>query len=244
MTENLSQLKQLFPILAALTGIAVFACVHTLSDFLLVEIFRRRNRKGIETEDRLLSEKNEILQYEKIIRKENVNCTWMIKTAGFLCLTLLAAAAIFHRVLIEKNGPELFSALILILSASAVSSFLQDKRWKTNLADDLIRYSFLFEAAAPDPHTGIRMMLLDTDTDFPLKPLLLEIQKNSPGISGKELMKTAGKILKSDALINAFSDEPQSEEKGKSNYFNRTDLYSPVIVFSAFGLMIILCFLL
>ena len=161
-------------------------------------------------------------------------------------MALLAAAALFHSILIEKTGPELFSALVLILSVSAAACILQDKRWKTNAADDLILYSILFEAAAPDPHTGIRMMLLDPETDFPLKPLLLEIQKNNPGISGEELMKTAGKILNSDALIKAFSDEPgnHSGEKRRKDHFSRTDVYNSIFVFVTFGIMIVLCFLL
>ena len=161
-------------------------------------------------------------------------------------MALLAAAALFHSILIKKIGPELFSALVLILSVSAAACILQDKRWKANAADDLILYSFLFEAAAHDPHTGIRMMLLDPDTDFPLKPLLLEIQKNNPGISGEELMKTAGKILNSDALIKAFSHEPgaHSGEQRRKDHFSRTDLYNSIFVFVTFGIMIVLCFLL
>ena len=175
-----------------------------------------------------------------------MNCTWIIKAAGFLNLASLAASALFHSVIIEEMGPELFSAVILILAVSLAFCILQDKRWKTNASVDLIFYSFLFEAAAPDRHTGIRMMVLDSETDFTLKPLLQEIQKNNPGISGKNLMKTVGKILKSDTLVNAFSnipDEP-SEEKERKNHFSRTDLYSPVFVFLAFGIIIVLCFLL
>lgn len=246
MTDNLAQLKQIIPVLAAAAGIAVFVLVRILADLLLDEIIRRRNAKGIRTEDAFMPEMDDVLRYDRIIRKENVNYTWMIKAAGFLSTALLASAAVFHSILLEKTGPEMFSAIILILSASAAFFILQDKRWKTSAADDLILYSFLFEAAARDEHTGIRMMLLDSDTDFPLKPLLLEIRKDNPGISGNEMMLKAGGILKSEALIRAYSSKPEdpAAEKGRKNRFGRMDVYSTVFVFIAFGIMIVLCFLL
>ncbi|MBR6091004.1 MAG: hypothetical protein IKP86_13790 [Anaerolineaceae bacterium] len=246
MTDNLAQLKQIIPVLAAAAGIAVFVLILILADLLLDEIISRRNAKGIRTEDAFMPEMDDVLRYDRIIRKENARCTWMIKAAGVLSLALLAAAAVFHSILLEKTGPEMFSAIILILSVSAAFFILQDKRWRTDAAEDLIHYSFLFAAAAPDTHTGIRMMLLDRDTDFPLKALLLEIQKDNPGISGKDLMKTAGKILKSDAMIRAFSDkqEDMTGTEGEKNHFSRTDLYSSATVFLSFGIMIILCFLL
>ena len=246
MTDNLAQLKQIIPVLAAAAGIAVFVLVRILADLLLDEIIRRRNAKGIRTEDAFMPEMDDVLRYDRIIRKENVNYTWMIKAAGFLSTALLASAAVFHSILLEKTGPEMFSAIILILSASAAFFILQDKRWKTSAADDLILYSFLFEAAARDEHTGIRMMLLDSDTDFPLKPLLLEIRKDNPGISGNEMMLKAGEILKSEALIRAYSGKPKdpAAEKGRENRFGRMDVYSTVFVFLAFGIMIVLCFLL
>ena len=246
MTDNLAQLKQIIPVLAAAAGIAVFVLIRILADLLLDEIIRRRNAKGIRTEDAFMPEMDDVIRYDRIIRKENVSCTWIIKAAGVLSLALLAAAAVFHSILLEKTGPEMFSAIILILSVSAAFFILQDKRWKTSAADDLILYSFLFEAAARDEHTGIRMMLLDSDTDFPLKPLLLEIQKDNPGISGNEMMLKAGEILKSEALIRAYSGKPKdpAAEKGRENRFGRMDVYSTVFVFLAFGIMIVLCFLL
>ena len=246
MTENLAQLKQFFSILAAAAGIAVYVLTRLLENLFLDKINTGRKIKNIQSDDGFRSEKDEMLKYEKIISQENVNCTWMIKATGFLSMALLAAAALFHTVIIRETGPELFLAVILILSVSAAFCILQEKRWKASAADDLVLYSLLFEASAPDRHTGIRTMLLDSDTDFPLKQLLLEIHKNNPGISGKDLMKTAGKILKSDALVSAFSDrsDDSSGEKGRNNHFSRTDLYSPVFVFLAFGIMIILCFLL
>ena len=233
MIEKLDQLKQLFPILAASAGIAAFVAVRILADLLQENVFRRKAGKVIRADDEFSTEKDEMIRYEKIIRKENVNYTWMIKAAGFMSTALLAASALFHRMLISKSGPEVFSAVILILSVSAAFFFLQDKRWKGNAADDLVLYSFLFEAAARDEHTGIRMMVLDSDTDFPLKPLLLEIQKDNPGISGNDLMKRAGQILKSDALIRGFSgkeDDPESG-KGRKNRFGRMDVYSTAFVF-------------
>lgn len=246
MTENLSQLKQIIPVLAAAAGISVFVLVRILADLLLDHLLLRKAGKASWTDDEFRTEKEKIIRYEKIIRKENVNYTWMIKAAGFLSTALLASAALFHRMILAKTGPELFCAVILILSASAAFFILQDKRWKTSAADDLILYAFLFEAAARDEHTGIRMMLLDSDTDFPLKPLLLEIRKDNPGISGNELMRTAGKILKSGALIRAYSGKPKdpAAEKGRENRFGRMDVYSTVFVFLAFGIMIVLCFLL
>ena len=245
MTENLSQLKQIIPVLAAAAGISVFVLVRILADLLLDHLLLRKAGKAAWTADEFRREKEKIIRYDKIIRKENVNYTWMIKAAGFLSTALLTAAALFHRMILAETGPELFCAVILILSASAAFFILQDKRWKTSAADDLILYSFLFEAAARDEHTGIRMMLLDSDTDFPLKPLLLEIQKDNPGISGNEMMLKAGEILKSEALIRTYSGKPEdpAAEKGRKNRFGRMDVYSTVFVFIAFGIMIVLCFL-
>ena len=59
-------------------------------------------------------------------------------------------------------------------------------------------------------------------------------------------MRTAGKILKSEALIRAYSGKPKdpAAEKGRENRFGRMDVYSMVFVFLAFGIMIVLCFLL
>ena len=246
MTENLALLKRIIPVPAAAAGIAVFILVRISANLLLDHLFRRRAGKGVRTYDGFRTEKDEMIRYEKIIRKENVNYTWMMKAAGFLSTALLAASALFHRMLLSKTGPELFSACILILSVSAAFFILQDKRWRSNAADDLILYAFLFETAARDEHTGIRMMLLDSDTDFPLKPLLLEIQKDNPGISGNELMRTAGKILKSDALIRAYSGKPDAPaaERGRGNRFGRIDVYSMAFVSLASGIMIVLCFLL
>jgi len=73
-----------------------------------------------------------------------------------------------------------------------------------------------------------------------------EIRKDNPGISGNELMLKAGEILKSEALIRAYSGKPKdpAAEKGRENRFGRMDVYSTVFVFLAFGIMIVLCFLL
>ena len=182
MTENLVRLKQILPVLAAAAGIAVFVLCRSLADLLPDPLFRNRAGKSVSPDDEVRTEKDEMIRYEKIIRKENVNCTWMIKSAGFLSTALLAASAIFHRMLLSKTGPELFFAVILILSGSAAFFILQDKRWKANAADALLLYSFLFKAAAQDEHTGTRMMILDSGTDIPLNPLLLEIRKENPGI--------------------------------------------------------------
>ncbi len=152
MIENLDQLKQLFPILAAAAGIAVFVPVRILADLLQENVFRRKAGKGIRPDDEFRTAKDEMIRYEKIIRKENVNYTWMIKAAGFLSTALLAASALFHRMILSKSGPEVYSAVILILSVSAAYFILQDKRWKASAADDLVLYSFLFEAAARDEH--------------------------------------------------------------------------------------------
>ena len=246
MTENLAQLKLLFSFPAASAGIAVFFLFRVLADLLLDEMISRKNVKSIQSDDGFRSEKDELLKYEKIIRKENVNYTWIIKAAGFLSTGLLAASALFHRMLLTKTGLELFSAFILILSASAAFLMLQDKRWKSRTADDLALYAFLFRAAAPDDHTGIRMMLSDPDTDIPLKPLLLEIQKDNPGISGTDLMCTAGRILNSGAFAEAFSGKPDelTGKTGREIHSGRTDTYEAVFVFSGFAVMIVLCFLL
>lgn len=246
MTENLAQLKQFFPVLAAAAGIAVFALVHILANLLLDRIFRGRYGKVILSDDVFCLEDDKILRYEKIIRKENAKCTWMMKAAVFLSLVMLCAAACFHSRLIEKTGPELFASAILTLSVSAAFLILQDKRWNTGAAVDLILYSALFLAAAPDEHTGIRMMLSDPDTDFPLKSLLLEIQKDDPEISGKDLMTAAGEILHSDAMVKAFSDKKRNPAEARAGEIQsgRTDTYGTIFGLLAFGIMIVLCFLL
>ena len=246
MTENLVQLKRIFPVLSAVTGTAVFALFRILSNLFLDNIFRKRKNKVIRTEEGLPQEKEEMRRYGKILRKENAKYTWMTKAAGFLSLIMLAASALFHSVLLEKYGPELFAAIILILTASAAFLILQDRRWKAGAADDLLLYAFLFRAAAADDHTGIRMMLSDPDTDIPLKPLLLEIQKDNPGMSGTDLMRTAGRILNSDVLVKDVSEktDDRAEKKEREIRSGRTDMYSTVYVLSCFAVVITLCFLL
>ena len=78
MTENLSQLKQIIPVLAAAAGISVVVLVRILADLLLDHLLLRKAGKASWTDDEFHTEKEKIIRYDKIIRKENVNYTWMI----------------------------------------------------------------------------------------------------------------------------------------------------------------------
>ena len=75
MTENLSQLKQIIPVLAAAAGISVFVLVRILADLLLDHLLLRKAGKAVRTDDEFRTEKEKIIRYDKIIRKENVNYT-------------------------------------------------------------------------------------------------------------------------------------------------------------------------
>ncbi len=244
MTENLSQLKMILPILAAAAAVSVFALCQILIPVFLGKVSKKVRKNPSEVDN--CAEKDESLKYEKIIRKETLVYTWMINAAGFLCLGLLIAAALFREKLIEKAGMELFLSLILILSVSASFCILQDKRWKANAVENLFLYICFFAGMVRDLHQGIRIMLFESDTDFPLKSLLMEIQKNNPGISGKELVITAGCVLQSQDLINIFENPGSDilEKKRAQNTIRKMDTFNTVCVFLSFAIILALCFLL
>ena len=130
----------------------------------------------------------------------------LLNRIKILCLGLLIAMALFRERIIEKTGMELFVSLILILSVSASYCIFQDKRWKANAVENLLLYNCFFAGMVRDLHQGIRIMLFESDTDFPLKSLLLEIQSNNPGISGIDLVKAAGRVLQFPELMNIYEN--------------------------------------
>ena len=244
MTENLAQLKMILPILSAAAAASVFALCQLFISVFLGKIFKKVRKNTSENDNS--GEKDDSLKYEKIIRKETLVYTWMINAAGFLCQGLLIAAALFREKLIEEAGMELFLSLVLILSVSASYCILQDKRWKDNAVKNLFLYICFFAGMARDLHQGIRTMLFESDTDFPLKSLLMEIQKNNPGISGKELMITAGRVLQSRDLIDIFENPGSDflEKKRAQNSIRKMDTFNTVCVLLSFAVILSLCFLL
>ena len=244
MTENLAQLKMILPILAAAAAASVFALCQLFISVFLGQIFKKVRKNTSENDNS--GEKDDSLKYEKIIRKETLVYTWMINAVGFLCLGLLIAAALFREKLIEEAGMELFLSLILILSVSASYCILQDKRWKDNAVENLFLYICFFAGMARDLHQGIRTMLFESDTDFPLKSLLMEIQRNNPGISGQELMITAGRVLKFQDLIDIFENPGSDflEKKRAHNSIRKMDTFNTVCVLLSFAVILALCFLL
>ena len=96
-----------------------------------------------------------------------------------------------------------------------------------------------------DLHQGIRIMLFESDTDFPLKSLLMEIQRNNPGISGIELVKTAGSVLRSLELMNIYENNGSDilEKKRAQNTIRKMDMFNTVCVLLSFAIILALCFI-
>ena len=244
MTENLTQLKMIIPILAAAAAVSCFELWQLLIPVFLGKVSKKVRKNPSEVDN--CAEKDDILKYERIIRKETLVYTWMTNAAGLLCLGLLIAMALFREKIIEKTGMELFVSLILILSVSASYCIFHDKRWKANAVENLFLYICFFAGMVRDLHQGIRIMLFESDTDFPLKNLLMEIQRNNPGISGIELVKTAGRVLQSPELMNIYenngSDIP--EKKRDQNTIRKMDMFNTVCVLLSFAIILALCFML
>ena len=74
----------------------------------------------------------------------------------------------------------------------------------------------------------------------------MEIQRNNPGISGIELVKTAGRVLQSPELMNIYenngSDIP--EKKRDQNTIRKMDMFNTVCVLLSFAIILALCFML
>ena len=244
MTENLTQLKMILPILAAAAAVSVFALWQLLIPVFLGKVSKKVRKNPSEVDN--YAEKDDSLKYERIIRKETLVYTWMTNAAGLLCLGLLIAAALFREKIIEKTGMELFVSLILILSVSASYCIFQDKRWKANAVENLFIYICFFAGMVRDLHQGIRIMLFESDTDFPLKSLLMEIQRNNPGISGIELVKTAGRVLQSPELMNIYENNGSDilEKKRAQNTIRKMDMFNTVCVLLSFAIILALCFML
>ena len=80
MTENLFQLKQIIPVLAAAAGISVFVLVRILADLLLDHLLLRKAGKSAWTDDEFRTEKEKMIRYEKIIRERMARWGHLIET--------------------------------------------------------------------------------------------------------------------------------------------------------------------
>ncbi|MBQ6344178.1 MAG: hypothetical protein IJI41_13730 [Anaerolineaceae bacterium] len=100
MTENLTQLKMILPILAA-AAVSCFALWQLLIPVFLGKVSKKVRKNPSEVDN--CAEKDDILKYERIIRKETLVYTWMTNAAGLMCLGLLIAMALFRERIIEKT---------------------------------------------------------------------------------------------------------------------------------------------
>lgn len=245
MTDNLSQLKMILPVLAIVFAASVLVLCRLLIRLITGKVFKKARRLTAEADD-FRTEKENVLKYKGIIRKETLTHTWILTAVGILCLGLLAAAALFRKKLIEISGMAMYLSLILALFVSVSYCIFQNKRWKSNVVRNLVIYSNMFASVFQDFHQGIRMMLFDSDTDFPLKSLLLEIQKNNPGISGSELMMTAGRALESEYLMDLLECQnfENLQKKYEKNMFKKLEIFNSFCVILSFAVILSLCFLL
>lgn len=246
MMENLMQLKMVLPIFSAAAAVLCFAVFRMLIRIFLERMDRKNNGRKNGSGEEFFTDGEENAGYVRIIAKETLKHTWIMNTAGTVCVILLVLTAFFHRRILLAAGAEIYLSVFMILSVTAVYFIRQDRRWKTSACDDLILYTRMFAGAARDLHSGIRQMLYDSDTEIPFRDLLLEIQKNHPGISGRELLAAAGQVLKSEKLAAAFEDGNvgNTVKKSEVNEFGESDTFNTVFVFLAFGNILILCFLL
>ncbi len=245
MTENLSQLKMILPVLAILFAASVLVLCLLLIHLFTGKIFKKARKLTSGADDNHEDEDDD-LKYKRIIRRETLTCTWMINAAGILSLGLLVAAALFRKKLIEKTGIEMYLSLILALFISVSYCIFLNKRWKANAVKNMVIYTNMYAEVFDDLHQGIRMILVDSDTDFPFKCLLLEIQKNNPGISGRELMMTAGRALESEYLMDLLECQnfETLQEKYEKNMFRRMEIFNSVCVIISLAVILGLCFLL
>ena len=245
MTDNLSQLKMILPFLAIVFAASVLVLCRLLIRLITGKVFKKARRLTAEADD-FRTEKENVLKYKGIIRKETLTHTWIINAVGILCLGLLAAAALFRKKLIEISGMAMYLSLILALFVSASYCIFQNKRWKANAVKNMVIYANMFAGVFQDLHQGIRMMLVDSDTDFPLKNLLLEIQKNNPGMSGRELLMTAGHALESEYLMDLLECQnfENLQEKYEKHIFTKMEVFSSFCVILSFAVILSLCFLL
>ncbi|MBQ6342246.1 MAG: hypothetical protein IJI41_03880 [Anaerolineaceae bacterium] len=247
MTENLFQLKMILPILAAGTAVLVYIVSQQVLSMIQERFVHTDNFAKIGTERESNTEMNERIQYERIIRRETLKYTWIMHLAAITCLVLLIASVLLHGHIINKTGIELFCTMLLVLSSAAVYFILQCSNWKKNASRNLYYFSKMFNNAAGNLHSGIRMMLYESEFEFPMKPLLLEISKHDPGLSGRELLIAAGELLKSEKLVNGMkalkNDTSNPEEKDGERIF-KADFLNLIFAFFAFGIVLVLCFLL
>ena len=89
------------------------------------------------------------------------------------------------------------------------------------------------------------MMLFDSDTDFPLKSLLLEIQKKSRNIR-ERIADNRGGALESEYRMDLLEsqDFEQLHEKKQQNLFGKMEMFTSVCVILSFAVIPDLCFLL
>ena len=107
MTDNLSQLKMILPVLAIVFAASVLVLCRLLIRLITGKVFKKARRLTAEADD-YRTEKDNVFKYKGIIRKETLTHTWMTNAAEILCLGLLAAAALFRKELSNTAGLELY----------------------------------------------------------------------------------------------------------------------------------------
>lgn len=232
MITSLGSLKMILPCLAAGTGISTLLLTH----YLTVLAMDGREKDSVSAGRH--TGMNQVTGVEHIIRREtgrHLRFLSAVKTVSMLILLLLAA---FHGKIIEAAGLELFLPLCLLPCASAVCCALMKKEWKSAACRELAAYTELFVCAAHDVHAGIRMMLTCEGVDIPLRPLLLAVRDENPGISGPELLKKAGYALGSKELISAFDEK--TGEKSKTGRYGKLSAFGTGISIMCYGIILIL----
>ncbi len=243
MITDLAQMKMFLPVPAFTAGLSIFLFLY-FAVCLLPENIKLKKPRTETFYDVCLGEDADTSRYERIIRTEALKYTWYYSVTETVSVLGLTATVLFHGRIIDMAGISLFIPACLIPALTAVLCFLMKKRWKSAVCDNLISCITLYTGAAGDLHAGIRMMLSVKEIDIPMTKVLEKIQNDNPGMSGSELMKRTGYVLRSEKICSYFR-QPDKPEKGEANsvYPERFNAYSSGFGIFSFGIILLLCLL-
>ena len=214
MIRDLQYLKYLKFGFAILFGICLAVFFVYLIDFLVEKIKFKKESVNAFEDVPTIREMNRMAGAVNEFKSEMRKKTWGFSFVAVLCFVLLIYAAVFHNMIIEKIGIELFIGLCLAAMITLIASIVRRVRYKDKAVLELGEYINLLSHIYPDFHDCIRLVVSPKYVNVPFSNVITAIYRCVQEISDADMLVASGTIMQSE-LLSVVSEEVKNNTESR-----------------------------